>query len=486
MKKSLLLGLGAVTMAFATGAGIGIKHVEDACPKMVKAGTVYTFLIEHKVLWDGVSGGYQLKVDGTLYDPCATAFETSNSYSVFEIELEDDPAKIQPIKGDNSGKALDYVAANNTIWCPDSLGTDQNCGAYHKSLPDYTPTFTATFANAVPEYVDIQLGANFYGFSLTSMSATDGATRKHFSYSSSLVRCWSGTDFNYKVLANYSGVFDWSGTYTKVLWDNGNGGNASFQVDAATKPLFYSALDYTSSFVFSDYFFENGTYLRGSVIGWDGADQIPLSGSGPYTIKRSFEANEKVQAVRRENGVVTWIAAKSATPADANYFPVSVEGSDAKVTHAGTYTLSLTAEGTYLFTDTASEWCRTFLNSMTCDPDGLAEPEFKAGYSWSSLSDSFGELDDIAKDAIHDAVANPSGSVIQEAASRYDTIVSNHKYTRFIENSSHELRSAKGVFSEAFVNNNDSPLIISVAVIGLTSLLAGGLYLVTRRARRQD
>lgn len=486
MKKFLLLGLGAVAMAFATGAGIGIKHIENECPKMVKAGTVYTFLIQHKSTWDGVSGGYQLKVDGTLYDPCATAFEASNSYSVFEIELESDPAKIQPIKGDNSGKALDYDPDNNTIWCPNSLGENQDCGAYHKSLPDYNPAFTATFSNAVPEYVDIQLGADFYGYSLVSMSATDGATRKNFSYSSSSVRCWSDAYLHYKVLANYSGLFEWSGSHTQVLWDSGDGKDAYLQVDAATKPLFHSAPDYTSTFVFSNFFFENGMHLRGSVIGWDAADQIPLSGSGPYTIKRSFEANEKVQAVRMENGEVTWIAAKSATPADANYFPVSVEGSDAKVTHAGTYTLSLTAEGTYLFTDTASEWCRTFLNSMTCDPDGLAEPEFKAGYSWSSLSDSFDELDDIAKDAIHDAVANPSGSVIQEAASRYDTIVSNHKYTRFIENSSHELRSAKGVFSEAFVNNNDSPLIISVAVIGLTSLLAGGLYLVTRRARRQD
>ena len=230
---------------------------------------------------------------------------------------------------------------------------------------------------------------------------------------------------------------------------------------------------------------EDGYYLRGTELGWEGAP-LKLNGDGPYTVTRSFVANEKVQMVHYVDGLSTYVPAVSVTPADSNYFNAWKAGNAAQVEKAGIYTLSITSDGKYSLTDSASAWCREFLDSMTCTQTGQSEPVFKEGYSWSSLGESFAALDEVARNTINGATAVANGSVIQEAVSRYDTIVSNHGYEKFIKNSSDVYRTANvaGFYTANNTNKNYVPMIIIISSIAMVTLLGAGLMIKRRKEDR--
>ena len=99
-----------------------------------------------------------------------------------------------------------------------------------------------------------------------------------------------------------------------------------------------------------------GTYLRGSSIGWGEGDQIAMTATGnsnEYSITRNFAAGEEVKAVTYSSTIgapETWVNVNSATSNHSVSYPVSINSGNAKVTNAGSYTLTInTSSKTYSF-----------------------------------------------------------------------------------------------------------------------------------------
>ena len=205
-----------------------------------------------------------------------------------------------------------------------------------------------------------------------------------------------------------------------------------------------------------------------------------------YTLSNySLVAGISYKAVKYVDGLKTWCEINAVTCSDSTYFNVSASGGNALVSKKGIYKIVLTLSGStwnYAFTDTASIWCEEFLDSMTCTNNGTAEPVFKTGYSWAILGTSYSVLDDDAKDAIAGATANKSGTVIQEAASRYDTIVANHGYSKFIVDSSDVSRSSTSINNVYQITDNTN-MVLVIVIISSISLIAAGAYLLLKKKK---
>ena len=239
---------------------------------------------------------------------------------------------------------------------------------------------------------------------------------------------------------------------------------------------------------------DDGVYLRHSTD--DMATNVTkfteVTANSVYRLSGySLTSGISYKAVKYVDGLMTWCEINNVTCGDENYFNVSKSGGNVLVSTTGKYTITVTSSGSswnYEAIDTASAWCREFLDSMTCTQSGTSVPVFKTGYSWTSssasYSTSFNELDDIAKNAIYRADAHDDGSVIQEAVSRYDTIVSNHGFVKFIKNSSDVLRASNEI-EFSLINNNDTNVAVIIVIVSSISLIAlGGFFFI--RKRKED
>lgn len=227
---------------------------------------------------------------------------------------------------------------------------------------------------------------------------------------------------------------------------------------------------------------EDGYYLRGSVLGWEGAP-LKLSGSGPYTTTRTFAAEEKIQMVHYVDGLASYVPAATVTPADATYFNAWKTGNDAQVEHAGKYTVSITAAGAYSFTDEASEWASSFLDAIECHDNGASAATYKGGATWASLGDSYDDLGEIAKNALFGAnLEHVATSIIDEAAKRHDVMVEHYSLTPFMSNAAgSSTRMGTNTMLMPVEISNSNAILITVVISSLVLVSVGGFFLLRKK-----
>lgn len=103
--------------------------------------------------------------------------------------------------------------------------------------------------------------------------------------------------------------------------------------------------------------YEKTFYLQGSEIGWGTANGLKMTKTtgSSYYITRTYKAGEKVQAVYYDSvwgDSISWAYNPSSVYCNhGGLYPVSIDGSDAVVSVAGTYTLTVdTSTKAYTFT----------------------------------------------------------------------------------------------------------------------------------------
>ena len=205
-------------------------------------------------------------------------------------------------------------------------------------------------------------------------------------------------------------------------------------------------------------------------------------------------AGDTFKFCRYQNGVqIAMPTTFSIETTDSTYYPVGYSSNNVRVTNSGIYyiTVGYGTDGNasnfwYYFDNSATVFANEFLNSMTCDSNGINEPSWNDGYNWSYFSTWYSNtLDSYAKDTFYSATINDGGSSIEKCVSRHNTIVTNHGYAAFVTNSSGTARSgvAAPITSSIFVGSDNSTLII--AVVSFATILATSGFFFLRRKKEQ-
>lgn len=362
-------------------------------------------------------------------------------------------------------------------------------------------TLEVNFTSNVPSYVNIYCPGSHVGWDNTfEKTLMTRVSNTKFTLSLSNIAVGN---YQYKIIAMYSDAAEF---------------NWKHEIDSDNVSFTISESDDNDTIVFANKTYDFATnmpegktvaFIRGIYQGAEAnwatnialsnpsKESITLTPGTPTTINATLElhAGDKIKFVAYYDGVAVWSGFNSIDVYDEVYYDADIDGTaNLDIKADGFYVLSgswnNTADGSDYYdfdiSNTATEWANEFLNSMTCDSDGIDEPEFKTGYSWQILGEKFAALDTYARNTLQGATAlKTGGTAIQEAMSRYDTIIANHGYTNFVKNTSNEVRSAVVVnYGFNTTSNNSSALIICLISITLVASLSG--YLFYRNRSKQD
>ena len=125
---------------------------------------------------------------------------------------------------------------------------------------------------------------------------------------------------------------------------------------------------------------------------------------------------------------------------------------------------------------TAETFAQEFLGNMTCDATGATEPTFASGYTWADFQVTFSQLPSAEQETLRTAVANESGTTVQQAMARYDYVVAKYSYNNFINRSvaslSHRMNNFLG---------NDTAVMITVVIGLITTPLMAAWFMLRKR-----
>ena len=125
---------------------------------------------------------------------------------------------------------------------------------------------------------------------------------------------------------------------------------------------------------------------------------------------------------------------------------------------------------------TAETFAQEFLGNMTCDATGATEPTFASGYTWADFQVTFSQLPSAEQETLRTAVANESGTTVQQAMARYDYVVAKYSYNNFINRSvaslSHRMNNFLG---------SDSAVMITVVIGLITTPLMAAWFMLRKR-----
>ncbi len=126
---------------------------------------------------------------------------------------------------------------------------------------------------------------------------------------------------------------------------------------------------------------------------------------------------------------------------------------------------------------TADTFASEFLSKLTCDATGESAPTFATGYTWADFQVLFSQLPSTEQETLRTAVANESGTSVQQAMARYDYIVAKYSYNNFINRSvaslSHKMNN--------FLGGNSAVMITVVIGLITTPLMAAWFMLKKRK-----
>ena len=125
----------------------------------------------------------------------------------------------------------------------------------------------------------------------------------------------------------------------------------------------------------------------------------------------------------------------------------------------------------------ASDFANTFLGEKLCD-DGLTAPSVE---TWNTLAASFNEISAASKETFKTAVANVSGTEIEQCVARYDYIVGKYgpeTYNDFMGRKPAQIASALSI------RNSDGLTDIAViSALAVAGIAAAGAFVFLRRKK---
>lgn len=125
----------------------------------------------------------------------------------------------------------------------------------------------------------------------------------------------------------------------------------------------------------------------------------------------------------------------------------------------------------------ASDFANTFLGEELCD-GGLTAPDVE---TWNTLGDLFSELSASNKETFKTAVANVSGTEIEQCVARYDYIVGKYgakTYNDFMGRSHAPIASALSIH-----NSDDMTDIAVISALAIAGIAAAGAFVFLRRKK---
>ena len=126
---------------------------------------------------------------------------------------------------------------------------------------------------------------------------------------------------------------------------------------------------------------------------------------------------------------------------------------------------------------TAATFAQEFLDNMTCDATGATAPTFASGYTWADFQVTFSQLPSSEQTTLQNATANESGSVVEQAMTRYDYVVAKYSYNNFI----HRTISNSANRMNGIMDNNK--VVVITAVMGLLATTAFAAYYMLRKKK---
>ena len=186
-------------------------------------------------------------------------------------------------------------------------------------------------------------------------------------------------------------------------------------------------------------------------------------------------------------GGAIWCNSFSTHSSIASNFELVEEGTDHNIhcKAAGTYEFYFAYNDAQLYiTDpvlaAADEWAQYFLANSGCDSTGENLPS-----GWNDCATEYAKLSGGAKDLVYGTTAKADGSFIEQAVARYDHAVACHSsLTRFIVNSSSQIRPVNEFVVYNFVpNTNSNNLIVIVSIVALISASTLVCLIVIKRRR---
>ena len=302
---------------------------------------------------------------------------------------------------------------------------------------------------------------------------------------------------------------DWSNvqkqTYDKKPeWSNAIPAQNSQYGENTLKITSQSGANYDAVWETRDPSIVDGAYLKGTYHGsedWTSPatlsnDKVTESITWSTSENKAYAtlelyAGDTFKFCRYQNGMqIAMPTTFSIETTDSTYYPVDYSGNNVRVANSGIYyiTVGYGTDGNasnfwYYFDNSATVFANEFLDSMTCDSNGINEPSWNDDYSWSYFSTWYNKtLDSYAKDTFYRANINDEGSSIEKCVSRHNTIVTNHHYAAFVTSSSGTARAdaIAPTISSLFVNSDNSALIITIAGVSAI-LVAGGFFFLRRR-----
>lgn len=130
---------------------------------------------------------------------------------------------------------------------------------------------------------------------------------------------------------------------------------------------------------------------------------------------------------------------------------------------------------------TAEEFATDFLGSITCNNNGATAPTLSR--SWSELAALYATVDTDHKTVLVNAIANESGSIIEQAMARYDFLCRKYsEFNNFIGRSSANASNSISnlVYKSLF---GDKALVIALSIVSGV-VVAGAIILISLKKKR--
>ncbi len=122
--------------------------------------------------------------------------------------------------------------------------------------------------------------------------------------------------------------------------------------------------------------------------------------------------------------------------------------------------------------DAPIAFSQLFLSSMTCNAQGNSTPTFATGITWEQLAKAYSKIDASLQSVIENAVANENGTIIEQAAARYDYLLNKYGTDTYFNFLSREAGNSSKVVGNNIVSNNAMLLLIVMSVLGTFTFAA--------------
>ena len=122
--------------------------------------------------------------------------------------------------------------------------------------------------------------------------------------------------------------------------------------------------------------------------------------------------------------------------------------------------------------DAPIAFSQLFLSSMTCNAQGNSAPTFATGITWEQLAKAYSKIDASLQSVIENAIANENGTIIEQAAARYDYLLNKYGTDTYFNFLSREVGNSSKYVGNNIVSNDAMVLLVIMSLLGTITFAA--------------